>query len=145
MSNAIESAIKSGHGNAIVYATALGLIASDIIPTPADALYFEMEKKLRDKWTKGNISASKYWWYNAGIYYGLNPVWWALVMAAVIFTKGNYTKKAKVGIGIIGAGAVIAIIHKNIRQDVQSGAQQKLQNMQRLQAENNPNPTILSS
>ena len=40
----ISKATEGEYGTAILYAGAIGLILSDIIPTPADALYFHTEK-----------------------------------------------------------------------------------------------------
>lgn len=114
----ISSAVKSDHGKAVLYAGAIGLLLSDIIPTPADAVYFELQQKLRDKWRAGQITPQKYWTYSTLAYYGLNPLWWALVLGIVVYTQGSVTQKAKIGIGIVGAGAVAAVIYKNINQDI---------------------------
>ena len=45
MKDSIKLAVKGGHGNAILYAGALGLLLSDVIPTPADSLYFTLMQK----------------------------------------------------------------------------------------------------
>ena len=113
----ISSAAKSGHGDAVVYAGMIGLFLSDVIPTPADALYFHTEKILRDKWKKGQITPQQYWTRTALAYYGYNPIWWLLVMGIVIASKGDYTHKAKIGIALIGSGAVLGVIYKNIQAD----------------------------
>jgi len=117
MTNTIKSAISSGHGNAILYAGALGLLLSDIIPTPADALYFNLQQKNKARLESGEITPKQYWTRDVVTYYGLNPLWWSLVLGAMIYTKGDYTQKAKVGLGILAAGAVVAVIHKNIKKD----------------------------
>jgi len=120
MKDTISSAIKSGHGNAIVYAGALGLLLSDIIPTPADAVYFRLEKMNKDNLQAGKITPKQYWTRDALYYYGLNPLWWSIVLGAVYYTKGNYTQKAKVGIGLIAGGLVFAVLSKNIREDTEA-------------------------
>ena len=117
MQDSIKSAISSGHGNAIVYAGALGLLLSDVIPTPADGVYFWLMKKERDKYNNKEITAKQYWTREALAYYGLNPLWWALVLGALYYTKGDYTNKLKVGVGIISAGAVAGVLYQNIKQD----------------------------
>ena len=61
MANPIESAVKSGHGTGLIYAGIIGLALSDIIPTPADALYFYRQQKLREEFEKGQISPKRYW------------------------------------------------------------------------------------
>ena len=117
MKDTITSAIKGGHGNAIIYAGALGLLLSDIVPTPADALYFYIQQKNKAKLQKGEITPKKYWSQEAVLYYGLNPLWWTIVLSAIYFTKGDYTQKAKVGLGVIAAGVVVSVLHKNIKKD----------------------------
>jgi len=117
MRDTISSAIKSGHGNAVLYAGALGLLLSDILPTPADALYFNLQQKNKAKLESGEITPKQYWQRDAIYYYGLNPIWWALVLGAMYYTKGDYSQKAKVGVGLLASGIVIAVIHKNIKKD----------------------------
>lgn len=126
----ISTGIKSGHGTAILYAAMLGLIVSDIMPTAADAVYFNWERKLRDKWKAGQITAKQYWWQETLIYYGLNPIYWVLIMLIVISIPGGAAQKTKVAIAIIGAGAAIGVIYKNMQKDT---AQQDLEEMQRLE------------
>jgi hypothetical protein len=113
----IKSAISSGHGNAIVYAGAIGLLLSDVIPTPADGVYFWLMKKERDKYDKKEITAKQYWTREAMAYYGLNPIWWGIVLGVLYYTKGDYTNKLKVGVGLISAGAVAGVLYKNIKED----------------------------
>lgn len=117
MQDSIKLAISSGHGNAIVYAGALGLLLSDIIPTPADAIHFNLMQKQKRKLEKGEITPKQFWRNEAISYYALNPLWWSLVLGALYFTKGTYTTKAKVGLGIIAGGAVIGVLHNNIKKD----------------------------
>jgi len=117
MIDTLTSAIKSGHGNAIVYAGALGLIASDIIPTPADGLYFYLMQKEKKKLENKEITPKQYWTREALLYYGLNPIYWSLVLGAIVLTKGDYAAKMKVGLAIIGAGAVIGVLNSNIKKD----------------------------
>lgn len=117
MIDTIKSAVSSGHGNAVLYGILGGLILSDILPTPADSLYFSMMRKNKEKLIKNQITPKQYWQRDAIIYYGLNPIYWTLVAAVVIYFKGDYSQKIKLGLGIISAGAVFAVINKNIKQD----------------------------
>ena len=117
MRDTISGAIKSGHGNAILYAGAIGLLLSDIVPTPADALYFSLMQKNKAKLTKREITPKKYWTKDALLYYGLNPLWWTIVLGAMYYTKGDYNQKAKVGLGLLASGIVIAVINNNIKKD----------------------------
>lgn len=113
----IPEAIRSGHGNAVLYAGMLGLILSDIVPTPADAVYFSLMQKNKAKLQANEITPKHYWTRDALLYYGLNPLWWSLVFSVVYFTKGDFSQKAKVGLAIIAGGAVIGVLHKNIKKD----------------------------
>lgn len=113
----IKEGMDSGHGNAIVYAGVIGLVLSDVIPTPADALYFYAERNLRDKWKRGEITPEKYWSRSAAYYYSFNPIWWALVGTLIFTMKGDAKQKLKTLGMVIGAGAVLAVLHKNIVSD----------------------------
>jgi hypothetical protein len=118
MVGTIKEAVKTkGAGEAVLYAGLLGLVVSDIIPTPADAIYFRMMEKNKQKLEDGKITPREYWTRDAMLYYGLNPLWWTLVLVAVVNMKGGLDDKIKVGIGLVGAGAVIGVISKNIREE----------------------------
>ena len=117
MVNEITKAVKAGNGTAVVYAAMAGLFLSDIIPTPADAVYFWAERRLKQKLNNNEITPKQYWVRDAVGYYLYNPLWWLLVIGVVVSVKGDYTKKIKIGIGLIGAGAVVAILYKNIKKD----------------------------
>lgn len=120
MVGTIKEAVKTkGAGEAVLYAGLIGLVLSDIIPTPADAVYFRMMEKNKQKLEQGTITPRDYWTRDALLYYGLNPIWWTLVLVAVVNTKGGIDNKLKLGIGLIGAGAVIGVISKNIREEEQ--------------------------
>lgn len=126
----IKSGITSGHGTALLYTGMLGLILSDIVPTAADALYFSWERKLRDKWKAGEITPQQYWQRETLMYYGLNPIYWALIMLIVINVPGGASHKAKIAFALIGAGAAVGVIYKNLQKDkIQIGIedQQKLE------------------
>jgi hypothetical protein len=121
MHKVFSEIVKSTEGkysNGVLYAGAVGLILSDIIPTPADALYFYTEKKLRDKWKAGEITPQKYWSRTASAYYLYNPIWWTLVLGAMYYTKGDVRDKAKIGLIVVGAGAVIGVIYRNYKKDI---------------------------
>lgn len=117
--DAIKNAIKSGHGTGILMAGMLGLVLSDLLPTPADALYFSQQQKNKAKLEKGQISAKQYWYRESVGYYGYNVVWWLLVYGAVASIKGDFKKKAELAVGLIAAGAVVSVIHKNIQKDTE--------------------------
>ena len=113
----IKDAVNTGHGNAVLIAGIAGLVFSDIIPTPGDALYFWQQQRLKKKLNDHKITPKAYWIKEASGYYLYNSIWWALVGTAVLITKGDFHQKMKIGLGCIGAGVVIAVIVKNIHKD----------------------------
>jgi hypothetical protein len=117
MVDTIKGAVKGGYGNAVLYAGALGLLLSDVIPTPADALYFHLQEKNKHNLNNKSITPKQYWTREAVYYYGLNPIWWGLVLGSMYLTKGTFNQKAKVGIGFLATGVVIAVLNKNIKKD----------------------------
>jgi hypothetical protein len=117
MTNSFKNAINSGHGNALLYAGALGLLVSDIIPTPADAVYFRVMAKNKQKLDNGEITPKQYWTRETVFYYGLNPLWWTLFLGALYYTKGDYNSKVKVGLALLAGGAVIGVLNKNIKEE----------------------------
>lgn len=132
MPNVVKSAVDSGHGTALLYAAAFGLLLSDALPTPADSIYFRLEKKLRDKWDKGELTPKQYWWAKAGVYYVPNVLWWSLVLGTVVYAGRDFNQKWKIGLGLISGGVVFAVLSKNISQDVKQNAQQRMQYLQQL-------------
>lgn len=117
MIRSVKSGFQSEHANAVLYAGLIGLILSDIIPTPADALYFKIEKNLRDKWKEGRIEPKDYWTKTAAAYYLLNPIWWSVVAGITLAKKGDANKKLKIALALIGGGAVIGILYRNVKKD----------------------------
>lgn len=105
----------------ILLAAGLGFIFSDIIPTPGDALYFKWQRQNRDKFIQGQIDYKRYNINELLIYYLPNAAWWALVTLVVLNTKVSAHDKLKLGLGIIGAGAVITVIWKNMQKDKETG------------------------
>ena len=118
MVKTLQDAVKSkGAGEAVLYAGLIGLVLSDIIPTPADAVYFRMMSKNKKLLKDGKISPKQYWTRDAALYYGLNPLWWSLVLLAVVKTKGELIDKVRVVTLILVAGAVVGVLSKNIKEE----------------------------
>src|SRR3990172_764999 len=101
-----------------LYLTITTAMVADIIPQPLDALYFYYEKDIRDKWMRGELTPKQYWTRKAISYYGIDPLWWAIVLGAVVLTKGDVKDKLTIAGGVIGAGAVIGLLFKFINKDV---------------------------
>lgn len=100
------------------FATMAGLVASDLIPTLGDALYFKKMKKLRDEWARGEVTPIQYWSREAFYYYTFNSGWWLLVgTSAYLIANGDYKLGAKLGIGMLGASFVLGVFAKNVKKD----------------------------
>lgn len=119
MPNAIQEAIKAGQGKGILYAGLLGLALSDAIPTPADALYFYREQKLREDFEKKQITPKRFWVEETFGYYAYNVAWWLLLFGVVASVKGDFNKKSKIALAIIAGGAVVGVIGRNIKKDIE--------------------------
>jgi hypothetical protein len=120
-----EAVVKKGAGEAVLYAGLLGLLLSDIVPTPADAVYFRLMEKNKQLLDDKKITPKQYWTRDAAMYYGLNPLWWLLVLGIVFKTKGGLDNKLKWGIGLVSAGAVVGVISKNIKEEERKMAGKK--------------------
>lgn len=107
----------SQYATGALYAGLIGLFVSDLIPTPADAFYFDRERKLRDKWKSGEITPEQYWEKSASNYYLYNAAWWLFVGTATVMTKGSAENKLITMGALIGGGAVIGVIYSNIKKD----------------------------
>lgn len=117
MNNSINTAVAAGHGKAVLVAGFLGLVLSDIIPTPGDALYFWDQQRLRQKLEEKKISPKEFWLKNATGYYLYNSAWWAIVFGVVMLSKGDYSQKLKLAMAMAGTGVVIGVLSKNIKKD----------------------------
>lgn len=123
----MEETSKHTFFRGAVIGVVIGLIASDIIPTPADAIYFNVERRLRDKWKNGVITPEQYWTREAAAYYLLNPAWWAMIGGVSLIFHRDPRKQLGVLTALLGAGAVVAILASNVRKDKAALAQEKEQ------------------
>ncbi len=101
----------------LLYAGAIGLLISDLVPTPADAFVFSWQQKNKQKLEKGEITPKQYWQKETFNYYAINPLWWTLVLGAAVYFGSDFKQKRNILLGLIAGGAVIAVIHKNIKKD----------------------------
>lgn len=101
----------------LLYALGIGLLVSDLIPTPADAVYFRLQQKNKQKLELKEITPKQYWTRDAINYYGLNALWWGGVLGVSLIVGKNYYQKRNLMLGLIAGGVVIGVIHKNIRKD----------------------------
>lgn len=109
----------------ILYAVGIGLLLSDLIPTPADALFFYLERENKENLELEKINPKQYWRRDALYYYGLNALWWGGVLGATYLIGSDFKEKRNLLIGLIGGGAVIGIIANNIKKDEKFYKKQK--------------------
>jgi hypothetical protein len=95
----------------------VGLIISDVIPTPADGLYFYLQQKNKQLLQTNKITPKQYWVRDALAYYGLNPLWWGGVIGTSLLIGKNYTQKRNILIGLVAGGLVVGVLNKNIQKD----------------------------
>ena len=101
----------------ILYAVGLGLFLSDLIPTPADAIYFNYQRNNKQKLEEGKITPKQYWVRDAVGYYGFNPIWWISVVSATAVLGKSYNQKRNILIGLIAGGVVVSVLNRNIKRD----------------------------
>lgn len=108
---------KHDHKTQILLAVGVGLILSDVIPTPADSLYFYQQRINKQKLERGEITSKQYWLRDILGYYGYNPLWWGIVLGASFTLGKDYTQKRNILIGLLAGGAVVGVVMKNIQKD----------------------------
>lgn len=113
----VSGLITGKHAIGALYLGLAVAVVADVIPHPMDAVYFSIQKKNRDKFISGEITPKQYWRRNIISYYGCDAVWWAFLLLVAISVGGKAKDKLVVVGSIIGAGAVIGIIHRNIKKD----------------------------
>jgi len=101
----------------LLYAVGIGLLASDLIPTPMDAVYFKLQRIHKEKLETGQMTPKEYWVKDAINYYGLNALWWGGVLLVSVSVGKNFTQKRNLMLGLIAGGIVLNVLNKNIRKD----------------------------
>ncbi len=109
--------MHDNHKIKLLYAVGIGLILSDIIPTPADSIYFIQQQKNKELLEKKQITPEQYWTRDVIMYYGLNPLWWASILGISALTGNTFEQKRNILIALIAGGAVLTVIHRNIKKD----------------------------
>ena len=117
--------VKNGENTKLLLAVGVGLILSDIIPTPADGLYFKWQQSNKEKLNKGEITPKQYWTRDAPAYYGLNPIWWSLVLGASVYMGKSYEQKKNIMLSLIAGGVVLGVLLKNVKKDEKFYAEHK--------------------
>jgi len=120
--------LKNGHNTKLLLSVLVGFILSDLIPTPADGLYFKLQQSNKEKLNKGEITPKQYWTRDALAYYGLNPLWWTMVLGASLYLGKDFQQKKNIMIGLVAGGVVFGVLYKNVKKDEKFYAQYKLVN-----------------
>lgn len=110
-------ASHNSHKTTTLYAVGLGLLLSDIIPTPADAIYFYKQRDNKQKLEEGKITPKQYWIKEALGYYGYNAIWWLSVLGVSYSFGKTYEQKRNLFVSLIVGGAVVGVIYRNIKKD----------------------------
>lgn len=113
----IKGVAHSENATGAIYALIGGMVLGNALPSPSDAWFFYEEKKLRDRWKKGELTAEKYWELNTLYYYLLPMLYWLAVGAVIVGIKGDATKKLKLMAVLVGGGVVAGVILKMIQTD----------------------------
>ena len=102
----------------VMLAAGLGLIASNIIPTPGDAMYFYRKKKNIEKLNKNELTPTEFWSKDAFGYYFYNSAWWALILGGSMFLATDLKQpKVKTFVVLTGLAAVATVLYNNTRNE----------------------------
>lgn len=92
----------------IIPAAFLAFAALDAVPIPTDIGYFYAEKYLEDH----KAAFKHYWGLKALNYYGWDVLWYLTLFGLTYKLGKTALDKVKIGAGIIGTGAIIALLWK---------------------------------
>lgn len=113
----IKNLLEGSSGETALYMSVIAVMVADVLPTPDDALYFYLQRELRNKFVNNELTPAQYWEREATIYYLVNPIWWGTVLLILASIKGTTMNKLKIFGMVVGAGALVTVIHKNIIKD----------------------------
>jgi hypothetical protein len=117
VTNEIKGALGNGDGNALIYTAILSAMIANVVPTPADAIYFWRRGVDKEKLDRGEITPTQYWTRDVVGYYTYTALWYGLVLTIVASMGGTYQTKAKILLGTLGAGVVVGVVANNIKKD----------------------------
>ena len=109
--------MNEAHKNTLLLGGMIGLVISDIIPTPADGIFFHLQQLNKTKLNNKEITPKQYWIRNTVAYYGLNPIWWSLFALVTFYSSQESNTRIKIALGLLAGGMVFAVISKNIKKD----------------------------
>lgn len=115
----VGSLVAGPHAMGALYLGLSVAIIADMLPHPMDAVYFYYQKQNRDKFISKEITPQQYWKRSVASYYAFDAIWWAFLLLVALSIKGDVKDKLVVVGALIGVGAVIGVIHKNIKKDIE--------------------------
>jgi hypothetical protein len=124
----------------LLYTGLLAAVAGDIIPTIGDAYYFYKVKQWRDQWAKGELTAKQFWAKELSGYYLYNSMFW-LALFLIVYNVPGFENKLKIAAGVVGVGAVVTVIYKNIHKDIKDNLTEINQEKEKLYQEKNGKTT----
>lgn len=124
----ISKVVENGNGNTLIYTALLAAMAANAIPTIADSIYFRRINKLERDFDAGKITAEKLEWHVAGEYYLWTAAYYAVLFLAIYSFKGKYKTNARILLGLVAGGLVIASVNKNI--EINKAIQERKQQQQ---------------
>lgn len=93
----------------------IGMMISDLIPTPADAIWIMCERWLEKN--RMNLSPEEYWGRKMLAYYLPNAGYWLGITLLIYYLKFPFEDKLKIFIGLISGGAIVGFVLKYILED----------------------------
>lgn len=109
--------IKSGNGNTLILTALIAAAIANALPTPADGMYFNMQQKIKEQLSKGEITPKEYWTKDILHYYTFTAGWYILLIILILALGGKYKTNAKILILIVSGGLVLGVWKKNIQKD----------------------------
>ena len=95
----------------------VGAVVATVAPSPADMLYFYVERWLDDH--RYELSPTKYWLYRAANYYFTDTAWHMGLLLWILFSHRPVSEKAEIYFSMIAAGATVAILFDFIRDETE--------------------------
>lgn len=106
----VSTLLSTEQARSLVPAAFLGIAALDAVPTPTDIGFFWGEAKLRER--EGSLSPRAYWLFQAANYYGWDILWYSTLFAVTATTGRTLGEKARVGGGLLAAGAIASMLYR---------------------------------
>lgn len=117
MDTGFKAVIANGHGNTLIITALVAAAVANSLPTPADALYFYRQQKLKQQLQEGKISVEKYWYHDVGGYYIYTTLWYLALIGVVFALDGSFNQNKKILLAMTGAGLVVGVTLRNIKKD----------------------------